>query len=89
MSEQPHKAFKTLHGHEVNGYTVEILEYGNWGVSAQLVRPSRTPIAFRVEAAEYKFEMPSVLNDLRLELTKLTKEAEFGPRGEHSATFPY
>lgn len=84
-----HQAFSTLEGREVNGYTIQILEAGEWGVRAQLTKQYRTPIAFTVEAAEHKFEMTAVLNALRQELSKLTQEAELGPKGAHSAIFPY
>jgi len=89
MSEQRHKAFSTLEGREVNGYTIQILEAGEWGVRVQLTKQRRTPIVFTVEAAEHKFEMTAVLNDLGQELAKLTREAELGPKGEHSAILRY
>lgn len=89
MSQQLHKAFSTLHGREVNGYTVQILKAGDWGVSGELTKPSRTPIPFEVSAAEHQFEVPAVINDLGQELMKLTRDAELGPKGDRSGHFTY
>ena len=86
---QQHKALSTLHGREVNGYTIQILEAGDWGVRGELTKQSRNSIPFTVTADEHQFEVTAVLNDMFSEFVEAINAALLGPRGSHSLKLQY
>jgi len=64
MQPRMHKAYLTLQGHEVDGYTIQIGDAGDWGVSGQLVKMSRSPLHFSIHGTEDQFEVTAVRQDI-------------------------
>jgi N-acetylated-alpha-linked acidic dipeptidase len=84
-----HKAFLTLHGREVSGYTIQVLEAGDWGITGELTKQSRNPIPFTVTADEHQFEVTVVLNDMFRDLGEAIRDAERGAKGAHAVRLRY
>jgi len=79
MHQRTHKAYLTLQGREVDGYTVQISEAGEWGVSGHLVKASRTPLDFSIEATEHQFEVTAVLQDISRAFHEYVQRNELAP----------
>ena len=78
-----HRAYVALDGQQVGGYTVHVSNADADGVVGELLRESRTPLGFTIEADEHQFEVSVTIADILREFAEYIQQNALSPRTSH------
>ena len=85
----PHLAYSTLEGLEVQGYKVRLSHATANLVEGELVRESRLPLPFTIEAEEHQFKTAAIQSDIKHEFAQYIKQDGLAPVGQHHLVLKY